>query len=375
MTEKEYFSFISIIKGKILLNTEDVFNICIYEKKLLEDVTLLNKFIVHRSETMRSEDFENKFLLGTELFGDYRNNDRIVIGRIIFDIEAHGETEKRMDNYKKWFNNQYLKEKLFTDYRGLQNFIRDNDNEGLICFNKIEKEYVSGNHFKHNNYFYKSLIEDQVLEQLLRKDTFNVKSYPFFVKLSNTYYSTIRDNLPTLTEAEINPSNPKWTDKFSIHKGLFEGASYELLNDNSDETCKLKKAFKDSDFQKGVRRIESIAKREINGRFSMMIEELSIENNVLVGRCIHLDSNDQYGTSFFDVILNHIDYAINVYGENHDRLETKIDKKEKYDAVVRGHLFRIENYPFKQLPDLVYMLFKSKLLTEDWAMKTFDKVL
>jgi len=279
-----------------------------------------------------------------------------------------------MNEYKQWFKLNYKEEKLFKKYKQLEEFIRQNDGDGLIDFNKIRNEYVDGNHFKHNKNFYKSVIKDQVLEQLLRPDTFNVTEYPFYIKLDNVYYSPIRDALPSLEETAINPSNPKWTENFSIHKGLFEGASYELRENNDDEIDIGKKWFKDNDYIRGIRRIESIAKRESNGRFSMMIEELSIENSILVGRCIHLDSQDPIGTNFYEATLSHIDYAINVYGEIHNRLNIRMDKKEKYDASLRGHLFRIENYPFNKLPDLTYLLFKSKLLVEDWTTATFNKV-
>lgn len=374
MTDKEYYSFISIMKDEILSNKEDFYDIQLFEKILLLDVTLFNKLIKHRRKTMGNRDFQNKLLLATDYFSEYKDIDKIVIGRIIFDIETYGETEKRMGNYLKWFDNNYLNGILFTQYKKLQSYIRPSDDEGLIDFSKIEKEYISGNHFKHQNFYYKSIIKDQVLEQLLRPDTFDANNYRFFIKLNNTFYSKERDALPTLEEATINPSNPKWAENFSIHKGLFEGAAYELLESNDDEICKGKKAFKDNDFLRGVRRIESIAKRENNGRFSMMIEELSIEDNILIGRCIHLDSHDPVGTDFFEITLNHIDYAINVYGENHDRLNFRIDKKEKYDADLRGHLFRIENYPLEKLPNLAYLLFKSKLLTEEWATNTFNTI-
>ncbi|MFA6648450.1 MAG: hypothetical protein WCS32_07410 [Candidatus Izemoplasmatales bacterium] len=371
MTEKEFITYISELKDKVTNLKSDVFSFPKYEQLLIENISLLNNLIEYRKATMREEDFENKLLLATELFKNYSDDDRIIVGRIIIDIEKFGESEKRMEKYENWFDSEYLNQKLFLNYKKLKEFTRENDDEGLVDFSKIEREYKSGNHFKHKSFYYKSIVQDQVLEQLLREDTFNAKEYPFYIKLDNLYYSNKRDKLPTLTEAEINPSNPKWTRKFTIAKGFFEGACYELLEDNIDEPNEIKKIFKDKDFLNGVRRIESIARRENNGRFSMMIEELSFEDEILVGRCIHLDSLNPVGTNFDDVILEHIDYAINIYGKNYDRLESRLDKKEKFDAVLRGHLFRIEKYPFYQLPKLTYLLFKSKLLTEDFATKTF----
>ncbi|MCR3906659.1 MAG: hypothetical protein NUK62_06540 [Tenericutes bacterium] len=373
MTGKEYNIIISDMKNKVINKTE-FYNFEIYEIIFNENNVMLDVLIDYRTKTMSDKDFKNKFILATDSFSSYTSTDRLIIQRIIFDIESYGETERRMNEYKQWFKLNFKEEKLFKEYKQLEKFIRKNDDEGLIEFNKIKSEYVNGNHFKHNKNYYKSVIKDQVFEQLLRPDTLNVTEYPFYIKLDNEYYSPSRNALSSLEEAAINPSNPKWTESFSIHNGLFEGASYELREDNDDEMDIGKKCFKDNDYLRGIRRIESIAKRKNNGRFSMMIEELSIEYGILVGRCIHLDSQDPIGTNFFEAILSHIDYAINVYGEIHNRLNIRMDKKEKYDASLRGHLFRIENYPFYKLPDLTYLLFKSKLLTEDWATATFNKV-
>lgn len=374
MDEKEYDTIISNMKEKVLNRTE-FYDFSLYENLFDKNRDILDALIDYRRKTITSSDFENNFILVTDSFSDYTSTERLIIQRIIFDIESYGETERIMNKYTQWFKPNYKDDKLFTEYKELGTFVRPDDKDGLIIFSKIAKEYVNGNHFKHHKTFYKSVVKDQVLEQLLRTDTFNVENYPFFIKLDSSYYSTTRDQSPTLEEATINPSNPKWTENFGIHKSLFEGAAYELVEDNIDESCLNKKMFKDSDYRRGVRRIESIAKRENNERFSMMIEELSIENEILIGRCIHLDSQDPVGTSFFEATLNHIDYAINVYGENQERLNYRLDKNEQFDASIRGHLFRIDNYPFKKLPDLVYLLFKSKLLTEDWATATFKKVI
>ena len=155
MTEKEYISYISELKDNLTYLKSEVFSVFKYEQLLLENVLLLNNLIEYRKVTMRVEDFDNKLLLATELFRNYGDSDRIIIGRIIFDIEKFGESEKRMEKYENWFDSEYLNGKLFLNYKDLRSFIRENDDEGLVDFSRIEKEYESGNHFKHNSYYYK----------------------------------------------------------------------------------------------------------------------------------------------------------------------------------------------------------------------------
>ncbi|MDD3129373.1 MAG: hypothetical protein PHW21_03295, partial [Candidatus Izemoplasmatales bacterium] len=139
MTEKEFITYISELKDKVTNTKSEVFSFPKYEQLLLENISLLNNLIEYRKATMREEDFENKLLLATELFKNYSDDDRIIVGRIIFDIEKFGESEKRMEKYENWFDSEYLNLKLFLNYKKLREFIRENDDEGLVDFSEIEK--------------------------------------------------------------------------------------------------------------------------------------------------------------------------------------------------------------------------------------------
>ncbi len=50
--------------------------------------------------------------------------------------------------------------------------------------------------------------------------------------------------------------------------------------------------------------------------------------NLVLGRCIHLDSTSAVGTPFDKAILKHLDLEINVYHEERasDRLKQHLDK-------------------------------------------------
>jgi hypothetical protein len=107
----------------------------------------------------------------------------------------------------------------------------------------------------------------------------------------------------------------------------------------------------------------------------MLIEELSVldgENKIL-GRCIHLDSDASFGTSFEKAILNHLDLAVGVYYD--DAAKTRQSETLKYgkiiDATHRTHLFRIENIPFPAMLAYVRMFFRSLTLTNEFLMDQF----
>ena len=108
----------------------------------------------------------------------------------------------------------------------------------------------------------------------------------------------------------------------------------------------------------------------------MMIEELTDidQNGLMYGRCIHLDSDAPVGTDFDNVILNHLDLAINIY-EGNDAKQRLNDNlaggNVTTDASFRTHLLRIEKIPFKALFDFVTIFFKSEILTNEWIDDQF----
>lgn len=111
-----------------------------------------------------------------------------------------------------------------------------------------------------------------------------------------------------------------------------------------------------------------------------MLEELSEEekeSDILVGRCIHLDTDYTSGSNFDGVRLNHLDCAINLYTEESikHRLEENLANGEKVTkAEPRIHLIRVEDVPFKKLIDIALLFFRSKSLTKEWISYQFKEI-
>ncbi|WP_054637880.1 hypothetical protein [Thalassobacillus sp. C254] len=130
-------------------------------------------------------------------------------------------------------------------------------------------------------------------------------------------------------------------------------------------------------YLKKVKRLDVIAKRSNDGNLSMMLEELSYEmedHGLLIGRCIHLDTDYIIGSNFEETKLNHLDCAINIYsGDNIvKRMDENLAHGEKVTkANPRIHLIRINDIPFKELLNIAFLFFKSITLTREWVDSQF----
>jgi hypothetical protein len=169
-----------------------------------------------------------------------------------------------------------------------------------------------------------------------------------------------------LCENVIRPADPRWIHELNLHKNRTTGSRYDL--DPKDDPWGYA--------VRGVRRLEVFAKREENGRFSMMVEELAERPRqpFLLGRCIHLDTFAYPGTAFADVVLDHIDLAINVYrGEAREtRLNQNLAELGKVvDAVPRTHLLRMDQAPFPILFAYAWLFFVSGPLVAEWSHDQF----
>jgi hypothetical protein len=179
-----------------------------------------------------------------------------------------------------------------------------------------------------------------------------------------------------MNEEVLIPANPNWWKNLNIHRRNKESASYILY---------AKEPTKDSHQEfweynvKGIRRLDVIAKRNNDGNLSMMIEELSdkdSDSGITIGRCIHLDTDDEIGTPFSESRVNHLDLAINVYEGStaQKRYDGNLAKGLKVeDATFRTHLLRIENVPLKSLFLFVLVFFQSKTLVSDWFADQFQR--
>lgn len=374
MNKNEYLVLIeSLHKEYLELKASSKFDnpLLVFEllqKSVSDRLTEINSMINYRKDLLSKTEIQNHLLdYYDNLFPNFGSADKVVIMAIGMEIINFGKRDAKIkyytDKYKQYDSNS----KLFKSHKGMSGFLRKNE---LVDYSDIALEYVGQNQFKHHKTYYKSSLDEVLLDILLEKYSATI---PFFIRLNQDYISD-KKAPGALMEAVQNPANPKWIRNFSIEKNKYEGCSHELYEDNDDEDDVLIKCWKNSEYANGIRRIEAIAKRENNGRFSMMIEELSYEDKLLVGRCIHCDSFDPKNTDSSDVILSHIDYAENIYLSD-DRLKSHIDKLEKYDADIRGHLFRFENFSFHNIIHLLRSCFKSEFLLEDYVKSQFKSIL
>jgi hypothetical protein len=99
-----------------------------------------------------------------------------------------------------------------------------------------------------------------------------------------------------------------------------------------------------------------------------LTEELQLcHDNLLIGRCIHLDTSALYDTPPSQAQVMHVDLAINVYTGTKiaDRMKAHMNDADKVDASFRTHLLRAEGVPFDALMLLSQMFFQSEALKND----------
>jgi hypothetical protein len=216
------------------------------------------------------------------------------------------------------------------------------------------------------------LVDSYIKPGLLDWIKSSFRSSPLFVRL---YPHAAYTDLPLidLEEAVVLPANPNWWKNLTIHNGTRTGSVY-LLEDclPSKETSLQYWEYRFT----GIRKLETIVSRDHNGHLSMMLEEVNVRDNssgFIIGRCIHLDTNEPFGTPFEEATLKHLDLAINVYFKTSiaQRMTASLAKGDKVDATYRTHLLRIENIPFPSLFLFAQTFFLSKNLVKEWLEDQF----
>lgn len=303
-------------------------------------------------------------------FTAFESSDRIALFAFMFDVGNALKTKLLRNVFKKYEINQ----PLFSGDTEFFNCIRkkSSGNLDLELIDTIFLENVQDSEiFSRNGFFYK--IDAHLNKALYPLCKRNFDDSPIFIRLDPTIrYSS--QPFFQLNEEVLIPANPNWWENLNIHRRNKEGASYilhptEPKKNSHQEFWEYK--------IKGIRRLDVVAKRNNDDNLSMMIEELSdkeTDSEITIGRCIHLDTNDKFGTPFSSSILNHLDLAINVYEGKalKKRYDSNLAKGTKVeDATYRTHLFRIENVPLKSIFLFVLVFFQSKTLINDWFKDQF----
>lgn len=189
---------------------------------------------------------------------------------------------------------------------------------------------------------------------------------PRFVRLDPHFWSADQP-LMRLEEVAITPADPTWMEQLSLPPRTDRFAAYLL------EDCDPKADMaRYCDYHlREIRKLEVIATRRRENYLSMMIEELPREdapNGLMVGRCIHLDTDAPSGTPKSEARLAHLDLAINVYhgSDRAARMANTLQHGKAQDATYRTHLYRIEDVPFPALFVFAALFLKSKTLFGEW---------
>jgi hypothetical protein len=174
--------------------------------------------------------------------------------------------------------------------------------------------------------------------------------------------------LMRLEEAAIVPADPSWMQTLGLFPGMKDFAAYVL--EDCDPKANLAQ-FRDFRLR-DIRRLEVSAQRRTSNYLTMMLEELpraDDPNGLMVGRCIHLDTEAPIGTPMAKAPLKHLDLAINVYRGDHRqaRMDDSLQNGMVRDATYRTHLYRIEDIPFPALFTFAGMFFKSQVLIGEWV--------
>lgn len=339
------------------------------EELIQKNDSTITDLINFRKEFVDSGDQEKVMpYLVIGFFNKYSGIERITCFLLTFEIDEI----RTKNSWKKRCELYSLEQPLFIKEPTLFDFIRKKDNESfdleLIDFNYFEQINESEIVKYRDSY---SIVEYSLNPTILTwaNATFSNKS--LYVRL-NPY--EVYDQRPDqkLFESILVPANPNWWKKLTIYNRTKEGASYVL-----DDCTPKENPLQYWELHiKNINRLEVIAKRNNSGNLSMMIEEITgiDHNGILIGRMIHLDSDNEYGHDFENAILNHLDLAINIYeGENaKNRLNDNLANGNRTtDASYRTHLLRIEDIPFKGLFGFVTSFFRSKILINEWFEDQF----
>lgn len=192
---------------------------------------------------------------------------------------------------------------------------------------------------------------------------------PTFIRLDPFFFKH-HQPLEILTEATLNPANPKWLAGLSLRKGMEDFALYALQDVSPRDDPKEFWEYR----VKGVRQLEVSVKRREKDYLTMMIEELpkkDEENGLMVGRCIHLDTRDPVGTPLAAVKVSHLDLAVNVYQgrRREERYSQTLKDGKAADASFRTHIFRIEQADFCSVFNFCRLFLRSQLLVDQWIQE------
>ena len=329
-------------------------------KVTVQDAISLRKKFVNRTDVEKYQGY-----LEFDYFGDNSEDSKVASWSVLF--EASDEMKKVL--YRRDCEAYNSGHPLFRGDPGLFKHIRKKETSRRPDFELIDLSQISfssypGEVVGTNMGF--ARLSSHLDPRIVRVSKERWPSAKTYVRLDPYFFSKC-EPMANLQEDTIVPANPKWFSKDNLRNGDRDYGHYVL----ADNPCTPENAHAFLEFNsRGVRSLEFHAQRSKDDYLSMMLEELprpDDSSGLMVGRCIHLDTQDPVKTPPKDAIVQHLDLAINVYEgvDRQSRLDNNLQHGRSADASFRIHLFRIEDIPFYSIFDICYMFFESKCLLKE----------
>ena len=341
------------------------------ESLLIDNDPLATDLFEFRKYFLDKHDHEK--VQGYLEIGFYRNKskgDRVTYFCLEFELESVIRRKRLVKLCAKYDDKQtvFEEEPRLSDHIRIKGSKKKKPENELIDYNAI-KQIHNSEILKFQDRFIKlcPYLNPRIPEWAIN----NFSSSPLFVRVNPDIISDMR--LPQLLteELQINPHNIDW-NSFSFKNELLQSDEYRL------DDIQLSKETQREYWDSRIRKIKSLqistsSKKDYR---SFMLEELIDKNGdeqILIGKCIHLDSTNFDESDIDNQVLNHLDLAINVY-ENENRtarLNESLRNGKITDADFRTHILRIDNVSIKSLPVFCLLFFGSMTLTE----KYFENIL
>lgn len=335
------------------------------EKLLLEqdksatDLFTFSQFFFDKHDVERADGY-----LEIGFYKNKTDEERAVFFCLEFELESVIRRKRLINLCKKYNDKQALFEQIpdLTDYIRAKGSRKGKPGNELVDYSALKQLGKSEIVQFEDQFTELSGINPRLSEWI--SSTF--PQCPLFVRVNPDVVSGTQ--LPQLLteEFQLNPYTFDW-DSFKFKDALLEAAQYDLQDIAVSQETKVN--FWDYRIR-GIRSLQISTTRKGNYR-SFLIEDLSDKNGaneILIGKCIHLDSKSFNDDKIDEQILDHLDLAINVYESDNRALrlnETLCDGKIT-DANYRTHFLRIDNVPIKSLPVFLHLFLTGTTLTNKY---------
>jgi hypothetical protein len=336
------------------------------EQMRVADSNRYNALLRFRQDSMTAADAERaQGYLAIGYFRDLSGAERLAAFILCFDVESEYNWVDSTRRFERYDTSQ----PLFQVLPGLRDCVRDGE---LIDYHRLRHSKNDGEVVEHAGRF--AIIDRWLNASIVSEVASQFPNVPTFVRL---HPFRAYENKPRslLMEATYRPVNPKWWRNLSLHVGNRDGGEY-VLSDHSKPTRENQTEFWDYRIRK-IRALQVSCKRDDPAHLTMMAEELSeelLDDGLLVGRCLHFDTDSPVGTDFGKSTLAHLDLALNFYAGERiaERQRQKLADGMVVDASFRCHVYRIEGIPFAAMFTFPLAFFRSRLLPTEWLDNQFN---